>query len=234
MTFFICHNLAVLLFIKLYFSIFSRSLSHTHVSPGIATPITIISFFTLSTTTISGLLASIMWSHCMVKSHRILNFYFLIALSGSCSYQNLPLLNPSYSQNCRCSYIIMSPFVLLLGKFTTCTDYMGYSLISCTTHSTKGWLGSFVNIVLIVLDLVSMYRLFLGTTYKSFGASFQIIFSHPSPCFVLILVLHISSKFSMHSFCSPFIFSLFFISFLEFFTVNCFLVCYSSTCSDCN
>ena len=80
---------------------------------------------------------------------------------------------------------------------------MRYSLISCTTHPTKGWLASFAN---IALDIVSPYRLFLGTTYQSLGGSFQITFPHPFPCVVLILVLHISSKLSMHSFCSPFIF----------------------------
>ena len=36
----------------------------------------IVSFFTLSTTAISGLLASIMWSYCMVKSERAWNFCF--------------------------------------------------------------------------------------------------------------------------------------------------------------
>ena len=90
----------------------------------------------------------------------------------------------------------MPLFLLLLGKFATFTHYKRYSLISCTTHPTKGLLGSFIN---IALDIVSPYRLFLGL-----GASFQINFSHPSPCVVLNLVLHISSKLSMHSFCSPF------------------------------
>ena len=52
-----------------------------------------------------------------------------------------------------------------------------------------------------------------------------------------LIVLHIYNKLSMHCFCSTF-FSFFFLfsSFLEFFRINCFsfLVCYSSTCSDCN
>ena len=126
---------------------------------------------------------------------------------------------------------IMPSFVLLLGKFATFTHYMRYSLISCTTHPTKGRQGSFVN---NVLDIVSPYKLFLGTTYQSLGASFQITFSHAPPCVLLIFVLHISTKLSMYSFCSPFIFSMFFFSFLEFFRVSCFLGCYSSTCSDCS
>ena len=96
---------------------------------------------------------------------------------------------------------------------------------SCTLHSVKGWLGSFVN---IVLDIVTLYGLFHGTTYQSLRESFQITFFHLSPCLVCICVLHISSKLSMHSFGSLFIFSLFFCSFLEFFRVKFFLVCYSS------
>ena len=111
-TFFICHNLAISLFNKMYFSIFSCFLSHTFVSAGIATSIIIISFFTLSTTTISG----------------------------SCSYQSLALLNPSFSQNCQCtlSCLRLYSFVLVLVKFVTFTHDMRYSLISCSTHPTKG------------------------------------------------------------------------------------------------
>ena len=36
------------------------------------------------------------------------------------------------------SYTIMPPFVLITSKFATFTHYMRYSLISCTTHPTKG------------------------------------------------------------------------------------------------
>ena len=85
-TFLICYNLAILSFNKPYFSMFSHPLLHTLTSPGIATSIIIVSFFTLSTTTISP----IMWSHCMMKSHRILKFLFSTTLSGSCSYKALP------------------------------------------------------------------------------------------------------------------------------------------------
>ena len=97
---------------------------------------------------------------------------------------------------------------------------------SCTLHSVKGWLGSFVN---IVLDIVTQYGLFHSTTYQSLRESFQITFFRLSPCLVCICVLHISSKLLMHSFGSLFIFSLFFCSFLEFFRVKFFPVCYSST-----
>ena len=65
----------------------------------------IVSFFTLSTTTISGLLASIMWPYYMVKSEKVLKFLFSTTLSESCSYQKFALLNPSLSQNCHYTYL---------------------------------------------------------------------------------------------------------------------------------
>ena len=82
------------------------------------------------------------------------------------------------------------------------------SLISYTTHPSKWWRASFVN---IVLDITSVYRPFLGTTYQSLSASFQITFSHP--CVVLILAF-ISLEncpcilFTFHSFffCSSLVF----------------------------
>ena len=55
-------------------------------------------------------------------------------------------------------------------------------------------------------------------------ASFQITFSHSSLCVALILVLHISSKLSMHSFCNLFIFfcsSLIFLNSLESAVSSC-------------
>ena len=53
-----------------------------------------------------------------------------------------------------------------------------------------------------------------------------------------VLFLSLSSislaNFPCILFFIPFIFSSFFFSFLEFFWVSSFLVCYNSTCSDCN
>ena len=98
----------------------------------------------------------------------------------------------------------MPPFVLFLSKFATFTHYLRYSLISCTAHPTKGRLASFVN---IVLDIVNSYKLFLGTTYQSVGASFQSLFLNH--LHVLFLSLSSIPLLSMHSFCSQLIFSLF-------------------------
>ena len=95
------------------------------------------------------------------------------------------------------SYIIMPPFVLLLSKFARFTYYMRFSLISCTAYAAKGSLASFAN---TVLDVLSSYRLFLGATYQCLCASFQLTFSHPSQCVVLILSLHISNKLTMYFF----------------------------------
>ena len=124
------------------------------------------------------------------------------------------------------SYTIMPPFVL---RLQVCHIHSLYEMYSQFLYHTfyKGVTCRFAN---IVLDILSSYRLFLGTTYQSLCASFQITFSHSPRCVVLVLVLHVSCKLTMYFFCSPFIFSLFF-SFLEFFKVNFFLVCYSSTFS---
>ena len=163
----------------------------------------------------------------------IWNFHFQLYFLVHVYTKALPywILASNKTANAHTFLNYMPPFVLLLDKFVIFTHYMRYSLISCATHPTKGWLSSVVN---IVLDKVSPYRLLLGTTYQSLGASFQISFSDPSPCVILILALHISSKLSIHALCNPFIFSLLFFSFLEFFRLNCFLMCYSSTCFDYN
>ena len=68
---------------------------------------------------------------------------------------------------------------------------MKYSLISCTAHPTN---GTHQFCQYYTWCIINLYRLFLGTTYQSLGASFQVTFSHPSLCVVLILVLHISGE----------------------------------------
>ena len=154
----------------------------------------------------------------MVKSHRILKFLFSTTLSGSCSYQSLALLNPSVSQNRQdlptLSCLRLYSFSARLPYSLTIGDIVSFLVPHILQRGNSA--------VLSILYLNSLYRLLLGTTYQSLSASFQITFSHPSPCVVLIIVLHISSKLSMHSFCSPFIFSSFFFNFPEFFRVNCF------------
>ena len=61
-TFFICHDLVISFFNKLYFSIFLvlyHILLYFLVFPGMATPTIIVSFFTLSNTAMARLTASI-------------------------------------------------------------------------------------------------------------------------------------------------------------------------------
>jgi len=69
-----------------YFCIFSFSFSSTLVSYGTAKSIIwhLLPFF--STMIISGRLASITWSVCIEKSHRILYSSFSHTACGSCSY----------------------------------------------------------------------------------------------------------------------------------------------------
>ena len=163
-----------------------------------------MSIFNLNVTLVDNKLLKFLQSfyvHCMVKSHRILKFSFSTTPSGSCSYQRLALLNPSFSQNCHCAHL-PTLSCLLLYSFWASLPHSLTIWVSFLYH-TSYILGSFVN---VVLDIVSSYRLFLDTTYQSLGASFWITFSYSSPCVVLILVLHISSKLFMHCFCSPFIF----------------------------
>ena len=116
----------------------------------------------------------------------------------------------------------MPLFVLILGKFATFTHSMRYSLISCTIHPTEGWLSSFVD---IALDIVSLYRLFLGITYQSLG---ERISNHFFSSISHVLFLPFSSISLANWPCifyqsidSFFLFFLF--SFLELFRVNCFL-----------
>ena len=107
------------------------------------------------------------------------------------------------------SYTIMLPFILLLGRFARFTHYMRYCFISCTTHPTKGWLGSFVN---IVLDIVGPFGLFLSTAYQGLGASFQIPFLiHLHVLSVSLFTLSLANcpcfLFAVHSFfCSSLVF----------------------------
>ena len=124
---------------------------------------------------------------------------FWTTLPGSCSYQASLYWIVAFHKTTSVHNFLHyhSSFVLLLSKFVTVTHHMRYSLISCTKHAAKGWLASFVN---IVLDVLSSYRLFLGTIYQSLSASFQITFPHPSPCVVLILSLYIYHKLLMFFF----------------------------------
>ena len=75
------------------------------------------------------------------------------------------------------------------------------SLNFCTTHPRKRQLTSFAN---IALDMFILYRLFLGMTYQRLGASFQITFSHPSSCVVILVILFLANSscilFSVYSF----------------------------------
>ena len=123
---------------------------------------------------------------------------------------------------CIPSCAIMPPFVLFLGKIATFALYMRYSLISYTTHPTKEWLGSFVN---NVLGIVSLQRLFWVLHIKGSVHPFKSLFLI-HPCVVLILVLHITSKLSMHSFCRAFIFpfSLVFLNSLNSTVSLCVIV----------
>ena len=80
------HSFPFSLFKSWYFSIFSPSFSYTLWSDGRAISTIITLLLSLSTTTMSGLQASITWSHWMFMSHNILHLSFSTTPSGWWSY----------------------------------------------------------------------------------------------------------------------------------------------------
>ena len=95
-TFFCCHRLLTSLRRSRYLSIFSFSFSLILKSPGTATS-TIKHFISfLCKTTMSGRRASIILSHCLLKSHSNFMSSFFTKLSGSCSYYFTLHFNPFF------------------------------------------------------------------------------------------------------------------------------------------
>ena len=118
-------SFAIIWQFRLLASSISRSflvLYHTLVSPGIATSIIIVSLI------YNHCLYLVFWplscNHTvwMVKSHKILKFSFSTTFFITCSYQSLALLNPSFSQNCQCTYL-PSLSCLRLYSFWACLPH---------------------------------------------------------------------------------------------------------------
>ena len=101
MTFRMRQTFAISSFNCWYLSNFSSSLSFNLSSPGMATSIMKTSLSFLWIKTMSGLLASIIRSHWIVKSHSILKFSLSTTPSGFCSYQLLALSNSHLPQSCQ-------------------------------------------------------------------------------------------------------------------------------------
>ena len=93
------HILVISSLSNLYFSIFPTSLSFTRSSPGMVTSTILTSVLVLSITTTSDRRPSILVSHWIVKSHRILWRLFSITLSGSCSCHCCALWKSSFSHS---------------------------------------------------------------------------------------------------------------------------------------
>ena len=85
--FFMPYILGISSFNILYFSIFSTFLSFSRISLGMVTSTILTFFLVLSIITISCRQASILVSHRIAKSHRILYPSFSIPPSSSCLYQ---------------------------------------------------------------------------------------------------------------------------------------------------
>ena len=121
------HSLPISLIRSWYFSIFSPSFSYTLWSQGEAMSTMIALLFSFSTTTMSGLLASITWSHWMVISHKILHFSFSTTPSGWCSYHFSPLLMSYLQQSFQWTNLAILSCLLL------------YSFCANILHSLRMW-----------------------------------------------------------------------------------------------
>ena len=138
-------NMHSIYFTGLYFStFFSSSLSLTRTSPGIATPMIFVPLVVLSITAMSDLRASIIKSHWIEESHKILYSMYSMTPSGVCSYyfgilselRSVLLTLPMHIS----SYIFVPFFVFILSQFAT--PWVAYNirdrLLFRTTHSTNG------------------------------------------------------------------------------------------------
>ena len=85
-----------------YFSTFSASFSFTPLSSGIATSIIRQLYLLSSTSTKSGLLASMWWSVRTLKSQRSLQLSFSSTLSGTWLYHLSFRSNPHYPDKSQC------------------------------------------------------------------------------------------------------------------------------------
>ena len=91
------------------------------------TAILIIAHFLpcLFTTTMSGLLASMTWSHCMFTSHSSLTSSFSLTLSGACSYHLSFFSRWYFSHNFQwTTFATFSCFCFSLVQLCTLTDNM--------------------------------------------------------------------------------------------------------------
>ena len=98
--------------------------------------------------------------------------YHVLFYLTTCSCMSLYLLvSPGFSEKCECTYLPTLSCLHLYSFWASLPHSLNIwnSLIFCTTHPTMGWLVSFVK---IALDMVSSYRLFLGTMYQGLVASF--------------------------------------------------------------
>ena len=132
-TLFICHNLAISSFNKRYFLIFFCSLSHTLVSL-LYNQCLFLYFINYHSIWSSGFYHV---SHCMVKSHRILNFLFSTMLSGSCSYQSLALLNPIL----HCHASVCTPFGQVCHNVLIIWDIVSFLVPYIVQRSDSGVLS---------------------------------------------------------------------------------------------
>ena len=138
--------------------------------------------------------------NCLLKSWISLSFLalyhvLLYLITYSCMSLYL-LVSHGFSEKYQCTCLPTLSWFHLYSFWASLSNLLE-SLNFCTTHPRK----SFVN---IALDMFILYRLFVGSTYQRLGASFQITFSHPSSCVVILVILFLANSscilFSVYSF----------------------------------
>ena len=129
------HILAISSLSLLYFSVFPTFLLFTRSSPGMARSTILTSFLVLSITTKSGRRVSILISHWIVKSHRILYPLLSITPSGSCFYHCCAPRKPYFSHSFQWMYLhtlsclfLYSFWANILHSLTIC-DTVSFSTL---------------------------------------------------------------------------------------------------------
>ena len=181
-----------------YFSIFSFSLSIILLSPSNATSKIIAVFSILFAITISGLLSI----SRIYMPHYSLWLTFLLTVWGLCGYQFSDFSILHFSHNFQQTILATLSCLLLYSlPFWAFTHGMTNLFTCLTTHSTRRWINTFIN---VVFDIVCFYCLFLCRAYQGFTWYFYIIFSQPEPwLFFAYAFRRISNKLPIHLFLFP-------------------------------
>ena len=159
--------------------------------------------FSFSTTTLSGLLTSIIWSHWMVISHKMLHFFtfrypFRLMLIPFLTSAHV-ILTTEFPVD-QSGNNVVSFLVLFLCQHLTLIENVVYCFTLLATHPTKQGIYLLLN---VELNIFCSQCLFLSCKNMGFSFNFQVIF--PSPLLGLIVINHVwhfPQKLTTHFFLS--------------------------------